>query len=453
MLIANAAGFYGDRIDAAHRIVDHTELDYLTFDYLAELTMSILARSRQKDPARGFASDFVDVVRALGPALYLQPQLRLISNAGGVNPIRCVEAIAVALIDSGSPEMAIAVVLGDNLLDRLEELLAHGCPLQNLDTGAPFSELHSPTVAANAYLGAAPIAAALAGDARLVVTGRVADAALTVGPAIYECGIPLDRWNDLAMATVAGHLIECGAQVTGGYASQPVAWPLANIGYPIVDMTSPDRFTITKPPLTDGAVNRQTVVEQLVYEVGNPQHYLTPDVDVDLTTVRIAEEEPDRVAVWGAQGGPPPSSYKVSLAYHAGYTTTAELLVYGRDCIRRGHELADLVLTRTAAAGRDLQRSHVELLGSGIGVPSDREISADPPEVVLRISVADPDRSLVDRFAREIPPLITTGPAGIAGYASGRPRTRPMYAYWPTTVPKDLVEPAIEIRSARDWVG
>lgn len=453
MQIANAAGFLGDNLDAPRQLVEKASVDYLTLEYLAELTLSILARLREKDPQAGYAVDFLDVLRSLTPALYLQPQLKIVTNAGGMNPRACAAAAGTLLVENGSGEFPLAVVTGDDLLGQLEELMANGCLLENLDTGQPLSELKHPVVSANAYLGAWPIAKALDSGAKLVITGRVADASLTVGPAVHEFGWAWDDWNRLAAASVAGHLIECGAQATGGYTTDWQRWNLADVGYPIAEIDADGGTRITKTPGTGGAVTRETVVEQLLYEIGDPAHYLTPDVDVDFTTVELRDEGNDCVRVSGAIGRPAPDTYKVSLAYHDGYTASGQLLVYGRDCLDKARACAAMIFARVQRAGYELQQTHVELLGAGVGVPGLHEPPESLREVVLRVSARDPRREAVERFTKELAPLITSGPAGLAGYASGRAAVRPVFAYWPTRVPKDWIELLVEVRPAKDWAG
>ncbi len=449
--IANAAGFLGDNLDAPRLLVERATVDYLTLEYLAELTLSILARLREKDPRSGYAGDFLPVLKSLAPSLYLQPQLKIITNAGGMNPRACAAAAGALLTESGSGELPLGVVQGDDLLGQLEELTAHGCRFDNLDTGQPLSELRKPVVSANAYLGAGPVVTALQAGARLVITGRVADASLTVGPAVYEYGWAWNDWNHLAAASVAGHLIECGAQSTGGYSTAWRDYALAEVGYPIAELEDDGRATITKTPGSGGAVTRETVVEQLLYEIGDPAHYLTPDVDVDFTTVEVHDQGGDRVLVQGATGRAAPESYKVSLAYHDGYTASGQLLVYGRDCIAKARSCAEIVFARLRRAGFELQQTHVELLGAGAGVPGQHEPPADLREVVLRLTARDGRREAVERFTQEIAPLITSGPAGLAGYAAGRSPVRPVFAYWPTLVPKPMVEQSVEVRLAREW--
>ncbi len=377
--IANAAGFFGDNLDAPRRLVEAAEVDYLTLEYLAELTLSILARLREKDPQAGYASDFLKALESICPALRQQSQLSVVTNAGGMNPPSCAASAARLLHRAGLDYLSIGVVSGDDLLSALPALRQAGCRLENMDTGQPLSELKQPIVSANAYLGAQPIAQALEQDARVVITGRVADASLTVGPAAHEFGWHWDDWTRLAGASVAGHLIECGAQATGGLFRHWQDLHLADVGYPIAEIESDASSTITKPARTGGRVSRQTVVEQLLYEIGDPAHYLTPDVDVDFTTVEVHETAADRVSVRGAAGRPAPDSYKVSLAYHDGYLASGQLLVYGRDALDKARACADMIADRVAAAGYQLDQLHVECLGAGDAVPGCPARQRTPP--------------------------------------------------------------------------
>ncbi len=461
--IANGAGFLGDWLDAPRRLVERAEVDYLTIEHLAELTMSILARQREKHPAAGFAEDFLDILKSLTPALQQQPQLKIIANSGGMNPPACVRAAAKILADAGLAHTPIGCVIGDDLLPRIDELLAAGCPLANLDTGQALADFlatqlhvpHSPVVSANAYLGARPIADALAAGARIVITCRVADASLTVGPAMHHFGWRWDDWDKLAAASVAGHLIECGAQVTGGYSVNWHHYELADVGYPIAELSASGEAVIAKPAGSGGSVNRRTVTEQLVYEIGDPQHYLTPDVDCDFTTVSVEEIAPDRVAVREATGRPAPDTYKVSLAYRDGWMASGTLLVFGPDCRQKAEACGRIILERCRLAGFELARTNVELLGFGGGVPGAwfwRKYQS-PGELVLRVTAHDPRREAIECFARQFAPLITSGPAGLAGYAAGRPQVRPVFAYWPTLVPRSLVTPTVEVRPAKDWIS
>jgi hypothetical protein len=441
VVIGNGAGFLGDWTDAPRRLAEGARLDYLTLEYLAELTMSILARSREKDPARGYAEDLIAVLASLVPALSSQPKLRIITNAGGVNPVACAAAAAEVLVRGGLSHTPIAVVTGDDLQPRLRELQAAGCRFENLDTGQPLANLTAPVISANAYFGAAPIVQALAAGARIVITGRVADASLTVAPAVHEFGCAWDDWPRLAGASVAGHLIECGAQVTGGYMTSDHWYEtnLAEIGYPIAEFAADGSCIITKPDGSGGAVDRETVAAQLVYEIGDPAHYLTPDVDVNFTTVEIDAIGRDRVRVRGATGQPPPDTLKVSLAHHDGYTAAGELLVSGPRADEKARVCASIVVARMRSAGVVLDEMMHEVFGDAQSA------------LVLRIAARDERREAVELFTKQFAPLITSGPAGLAGYARGRPQVRPVYAYWPTNVPRALVKPRCEVRTAAEW--
>lgn len=449
--IGNGAGFWGDNLDAPRRLVETARLDYLTLEYLAELTLSILARLREKDPTAGYAHDFLPVLKSLVPSLKAQPQLKIVTNAGGMNPASCAQAAAKILAEAGLGDTVIGVVSGDDLLPRIGEIRAAGCEFENLDDGRPLSDLQQPIVSANAYLGARPIAAALTKGARIVITGRVADASLTVGPAVHEFGWSWDDWNKLAGASVAGHLIECGAQATGGYSH---AWPsvdLADVGYPIAELEGDGSTAITKPKGSGGEVSRDTVRSQLLYEIGDPRHYLTPDVDCDFTTVRIDDDLADCVRVRGAQGTSAPGTLKVSLAYRDGFMADGRLLVYGRDCVAKAHDCARIIWAKLREAGFEYARSHVELLGAGGGVPGLHEPPPELREVVLRLAVHDPRREAVERFTREFAPLATSGPAGLAGYTQARGEVRPVFAYWPTLVPREFLTPTVAVRAAKEW--
>jgi hypothetical protein len=455
--IANAAGFLGDWLDAPRRLVERAEVDVLTLEHLAELTMSILARLREKDPDAGYAEDFIEVLRSLTPALKSQPQLKIVANSGGVNPRACVKAAAKVLAEQGLGDTIIGCVTGDDLLPRLADLQSQGVELRNLDTSQPLqSAIRNPQsaiVSANAYLGARPIADALAAGARIVITGRVADASLTVGPAVHHFGWKWDDWNRLAAASVAGHLIECGAQVTGGYSVDWQNYDLLDVGYPIAEISEDGSAVIIKPAGSGGAVNRRTVVEQLVYEIGDPAHYLTPDVDCDFTTVEVEDLGQDRVMVKNATGWPATDTYKVSLAYRDGWMASGTLLVYGPDCREKAEACVRIILERCKLAGYELAQTNIELLGAGAGVPGSffhRKYQTSG-EVVLRVSAHDPRREALECFARQFAPLITSGPAGLAGYAAGRPQVRPVFAYWPALVPKSLVQPRLEVKAAKEW--
>jgi hypothetical protein len=447
--IANAAGFLGDSLSAPRQLLEAAEVDYLTLEYLAELTMSILARSREKNPERGYAGDFIDVLSDISEFLQSRSQLKIVTNAGGVNPEACATAASRVLCDAGLGNQQVAIVSGDDLLPDLERLQKSGHTFENLETGEALGERRKDIVSANAYLGAEPICEALQQNARIVITGRVADAALAVGPAMYEYNWTSNDLTQLAGASVAGHLIECGAQVTGGYATTWKDLDLADVGYPIVELDNDGSGVITKPAGSGGVVNLRTVTEQLVYEIGDPQHYLTPDVDVDFTTVELEEVGTDRVRYQGAVAHGSPDMYKATLAMRDGFMAAGQLLVFGKDCRDKAQACAEMIFARLRRVGLDPARHQIELLGTGASMhrDDDRELQ----EVVLRVAVHDTRREVVEHFSREIAPLITSGPAGLAGYAAGRVAVRPVYSHWPTLIPKSEVRPRVTLRTAVEW--
>lgn len=450
--VGNGAGYWGDSLDAPRLLAESGQLDYLTLEYLAELTLSILAHLKSRDPAAGYVTDVPTVLASLVPALQAQPNLKLVTNAGGMNPAACARKASEILNAAGLGEVRVAAVAGDNLLPQLDSHIAAGETFVNLDTGRPFSDVRPQLASANAYLGAAGIVRALASDARIVITGRVADASLTVGPAVHEFGWNWDDWNRLAAASVAGHLIECGAQVTGGmFSGWTGGLSLKNLGYPIAELSEDGRTVITKPPGTGGVVNVETVSEQLVYEIGDPAHYLTPDVDADFSHVRLNQAAVDRVEVSGAAGGPAPARYKVSMAYRDGFMAAGTLVVCGRDAEQKARACGDLIVSRLRAAGIELARTHIECLGTGDTLPGVWPRSAQVYEVVLRMSVHDPSRESVERFLREFSPLAGAGTPGVTGYTGPRPKPYPVFAYWPTLIARERVLEQIEVKAAREW--
>ena len=445
--IGNGCGFWGDNLDAPVRLARDGRLDYLTLEYLAELTMSILALQKQRDPTAGYAHDFIDVLRRLTPILAAQPGLKVVTNAGGMNPASCAERATSVLAEAGLPARRVAVVTGDDLVGRLDALIAAGQALANLDTGEPLATVRNRVVSANAYLGARPIVDALRLGAAVVLTGRVADASLTVAPAVFEHGWDWGDVGRLGAATVAGHLIECGAQATGGLWTNWTAVPdLADVGYPIADLAADGSFRIEKPAGTGGAVNVETISEQLLYEVGDPAAYLTPDVTADFTTVRLSEEKKDVVAVNSAGGRPATGTYKVSVAYRDGYAASGTLVLLGPDAERKARFAGQVLLDRLKAAGVTFPHTLVECLGAGDCVPGVIKPAAPPPEVVLRVAVRGPDRAAVERFTKEFAPLVTAGPPGVTGYTTGRPTVREVLAYWPALIAKEAVDPHVSVR-------
>ncbi len=443
--IGNGCGFWGDSLQAPIALAEHGRLDYLTLEYLAELTMSILALQKERHPDAGFASDFLDVLERLIPTLQAQPKLKIITNAGGMNPHGCATKARALLDKAGLKDRVIATVSGDDLMPRLDALLAAGHGLNHLDNGEALATIRPRVVSANVYFGARPIVEALSRGASIVITGRVADASLTLAPAVHEFAWPWDDWNRLSAATTAGHLIECGAQVTGGlWCNWRELSDLAGVGYPIAEIDADGSFTITKPPGTGGAVNRETVGEQLLYEVGDPAAYLTPDVTADFTSVALTEIGRDVVRITAARGRPATDSYKVSIAYRDGFMASGTLVIAGPNAAAKARFCGETLLERLRRVGVEPQHRNIECLGAGDCVPGLTKTAPDCPEVVLRVAVRDERRAVVERFTKEFAPLVTSGPPGVTGYTTGRPTVREVFAYWPALLAKTAVTPVVE---------
>ena len=454
--IGNGAGFWGDNLDAPYLLARDGRLDVLTLEYLAELTMAILSHLRTRDPAAGYVTDFPDLVGRLLPILHDQAGLRVVTNAGGLNPPACAARCGRILADGGMGRTLIGVVTGDDVLDRIPDWIGRGVDLAHLETGDPIAGIAGRLVAANVYLGAHLIAVGQRQGARIVLTGRVADASLTLGPAVAHFGWEWDDWRRLAGASTAGHLIECGAQATGGLWSGWAELPdYAEIGYPIAEIAEDGSFAITKPEGTGGRVSVETVTEQLLYEIDDPARYRTPDVDVDFTGLSMTEQGTDRVVVTGAAGRPPSDRLKLVGVYRDGWTASGLLAVVGRDAEAKARAAGRIILDRVKRAGYALEQTLVECLGAGDVACGIIRPTTPPSEVVLRITVRDPERAAVERFCRELAPLVTAGPPGIVGYASGRPTPRPAFGYWPALVPRELAESAVrlEVGTASEWAG
>jgi hypothetical protein len=444
--IANASGFWGDQPDAAARLVAaQPDLGFLTLDYLAEVSLSIMAIMRSKDPSAGYARDFVDVVRSLCPFWSAGGATRVVTNAGGLDPDACARECAGVLRAAGLSRLKVAAVGGDDVLPVLGSATGG---FANLETGALLSTVAPRLVTANAYLGAGAIADALRAGADVVITGRVADPSLTVGPCIAHFGWSPADFGPIAGATVAGHLIECGTQACGGFSTDWLDLPdNLSIGFPIVEVSADGSCVVTKAAGTGGAVTAQTVKEQLLYEIGDPGNYLSPDAAVSFLTLRVEPAGADRVRVSGATGRAPTDSYKVSATYRDGYKAHGMVTIFGHDAVKKARRAGEGVLLRLQGAGC-LYREHlIECLGTGASVRGIASRMSDTQlvETVLRVSVAADSREPVERFAKEIAPLVTCGPQGVTGYAAGRPRVLPIFGFWPTLVSRSAVSPTFRI--------
>jgi hypothetical protein len=438
--IANAGGYWGDDLGQFQRQIELGPVDYVTLDFLAEITMSIMQKQRARDPRAGYARDFVAQVEQALPIL-VERGIRVITNAGGVNPLACRGALLEKAQLLGKP-IEVAAVVGDDLMDRLGELNASGVPLDNMDDGASFLGVRDRVSSANAYYGAWPVVDALASGAQIVVTGRCTDTGITLAPMIHAFGWRPNDWDRLAAGIVAGHIVECGAQSTGGNVTD---WRrikhYERIGYPVLEVSPDGSFVVTKHAGTGGAVTVRTVKEQLVYEMGDPRSYITPDVVADFGSARLEQVGRDRVRVWGVRGRPAPPNLKVSASYFDGWKASGTLILSGPEAVDKARAFADLFWKRL---GLEFAERQVELIGHSacwgpLAPPS------DPPEILLRLSVRDPDKQKIEPFAKMVPAVILSGPPGVA-VTSGRPQAQEVVAYWPALVPRDSIKPRLVTR-------
>jgi hypothetical protein len=444
-------GFWGDWLEAPARLVREGPLDFLMMDFLAEVTMSILQKQRSRDPEAGYARDVVPLLAGLLPDL-VERGIRVTTNAGGVNPDSCAAAIAAEARRLGlGGRLRIGVVTGDDMLDRLDDLIARGVGLSDMDTGRPLAEVRDRVLAANAYLGAWPVVEALSRGADVVVTGRVTDTGLTLAPLIHRFGWRRDDWHRLAAGTIAGHIIECGAQCSGGncLAHWPDVTSLEDVGYPVVEAAPDGTFAVTKHPGTGGTVTVASVTEQLVYEMGDPANYITPDCVADFTTIRLEPQGTDRVLVSGVRGRPATDMLKVSVAYRHGFKAVGTLVYAWPDALAKAREADRVLRARLERLGLRFD----ELLTEYVGVnathgPLAGEVPPDLPEVQLRVGARSGDRAPVERFTRELAPLILNGPPSVTGFAGGRPKVEEIVAYWPVLVPKSEIVPAVRVFTA-----
>ena len=451
VLIANGQGFWGDSILGPIRLVREGPIDYLTLDYLAEVTMSILQKQRSRDPKAGYATDFVRMIARVLPELVAK-RIKVVANAGGVNPLACKDAVLEVMAKQGVRGVKVAVVEGDDIFARLDELIASGEPLANMDTGAPLSAVRERVSSANVYLGAFPIAEALSQGAQIVITGRGTDPGLVLGPMIHEFGWKKSDYDLLAAGTIAGHIVECGVQCTGGNFTDWKSVPdLAMAGYPIIEMNADGTFAITKHANTGGMVTKSTVLHQLVYEMGDPHKYIGPDNCADFDSIELSDRGCDRVEARGAKGSAPTDTYKVSISYQDGWKATGQLTISGPDALAKARLCAEIVWKRLAYDGCTYAEDEklVEFVGAnvchaGFDVPG----AGDPNEVVLRLGVKGRDKAKIERFTYELVPLVTSGPPGVTGFAGGRPQVQEIVAFWPALLAKGKVETRVQVFSS-----
>jgi hypothetical protein len=420
-------------------------------DYLAEVTMSIMQKQKARDPNAGYARDFIPLMKRILPAC-VERNIKVTANAGGVNVPGCANALIEVARELGlAGKLRIGIVTGDDIMSRIDELLARGIELRTMDNGEPLSTVRDSIQSANVYLGAAPMVEALRQGAQVVITGRATDTGLTLAPLIYEFGWASDDWNRLAAGTIAGHIIECGAQASGGncqYEWRSIP-DLANVGFPIAEAAPDGTFVITKHEGTGGRVNIPSVKEQLVYEMGDQHEYITPDVVADFTTIHLQDDGRDRVRVYGIEGKPATEFLKVSISYSAGYKAVGTLVYAWPDAYEKAQAADKIMRARLDRLGLRFEHMLTEFVGASAthGLLAG-EPRGDAPEVQLRFGVRGQDRAAIDRFTKEIAPLILTGPPAVTGFAGGRPKVEEIVAYWPALIPKEEIRPTVKVLDA-----
>jgi hypothetical protein len=442
--IASGQGFWGDLLTAPIDQVTKGPIDYMMMDYLAEVTMSIMQKQKRRDPKLGYAKDLVELFEQILP-ICVEKNIKVITNGGGVNPVSCSQAILDVARRLGINKLKIGVILGDDILDRIDALRAQGIELKNMETGESLDTVRDRLQSANVYFGAFPIVEALKRGAQIVLTGRTTDTGLTLAPMIYEFDWKEDDWDKLAAGTVAGHILECGGQASGGnfsgdWRSVP---DLAHIGFPIAEAYPNGEIVITKHENTGGLVSLATVKEQLLYEIGNPKEYITPDCVADFTTIQLEQVGPNRVKVFGVKGKPATAYYKVSMSYLDGYTAVGTLTYAWPDALEKAQKADEVLRTRLRDLHLDFEEIRTEFLGYNSCHGPLATPMSEVNEVVLRVGVRSQDYNAVERFGKELAPLILTGPPGVTGFAGGRPKPSEVISYWPALIPKSAVQPEI----------
>jgi hypothetical protein len=444
--IAGGLGFYGDSWRPIKASIERGNVQYVASDHLAELTLAILQKDRQRDPKLGYTRDLVPMLADVLP-IAVPRGIKFILNAGGLNPLAAREVLLSALRKFGL-KLKVGVVLGDAVQERLDELREVGVALAHMDTGEDIATVRERIVFASAYLGAKPLVEALEAGADIVLTGRVADAALFLAPMVYELGWRWDEWDKLAQGMVVGHLLECSGQATGGnfggdWRSIP---DLAHIGYPIAEVWENGDALITKAPNTGGRVSFDTLREQLLYEVHDPGHYMTPDVDVDMTTLLMEEVGPDEVRVTGATGGPAPEMLKIVAGYEDGVMGQAMLGYAWPDAMAKAQAAAAIIQQQMSEIGLRAEETIIEYIGynSIHGPLADPTHVDDLNEVYLRIAVRCADKREAAKLGRLFPPMALSGPPFIGG-AGGMMEPRGLLGIWPTLAPRGIIEEYVRV--------
>ena len=447
--IASGQGFWGDLQTAPVDQVRKGPIDYMMMDFLAEVTMSILQKQKMKDPKLGYAKDLVPLFEEILPDI-VKKNVKVITNGGGVNPIACREAIFAVARKLGIKNLKIGIVIGDDILGKIDELATKGIALDNMETKEKLASIRSKVISANVYFGAMPIVEALKQGAQIVITGRTTDTGLTLAPMIHEFGWSPNDWDKLAAGTVVGHILECGGQASGGNFSRDwKAIPdLAHIGFPIAEARPDGTMIITKHELTGGLVSSSTVKEQLLYEIGNPKEYITPDCIADFTTIELNDVATNRVEVSGVKGRAATEFYKVSMSYADGFTAFGTLTYAWPDALEKASTADEILRLRLADLKLQFEEIRTEFLGFNSCFGPLAENSNELNEVVMRVGVRGYDKQSIDRFSKELAPLILTGPPSVTGFAGGRPKPSEVVAYWPALIPKSAVTPNVVVEEA-----
>jgi hypothetical protein len=445
--IASGQGFWGDLQTAPLDQVSKGPIDYIMMDFLAEVTMSIMQKQKRRNPDSGYAKDLISYIDQILP-ICAERGIKIITNGGGANPTACCEAIMHCAEKKEIKGLTVGIVTGDDILPRLKSLHSEAHALTNMESGQEFDSIHQRILSANVYFGAWPIVEALEKGADVVVTGRTTDTGLTLAPMIYEFGWKKNDWNKLAAGTIAGHILECGGQASGGNFSAD--WrsvpDLSHIGFPIAEAYPSGEVVITKHENTGGLVSLASVKEQLLYEIGDPRTYITPDCVADFTSIQLADEGPNRVRMRSVSGGPATEFYKVSMAYSDGYTAVGTITYAWPDALEKAKAADEIVRTRLKEQGLTYEEIRSEFVGFDSSHGPLAVTGNECNEVVLRIGVRDHIHKAVEMFTKELAPLILTGPPGATGFGGGRPKAKEVVAYWPALISKKAVQPTVTVR-------
>ncbi len=435
--IGNAGGFWGDDLSALKRQIDGGELDYITSDYLAEITMGILMKQKLKNPDMGYVYDFLEQIEDVLGSLK-KKGVRIITNAGGMNP----GALAKKIVEIGKKKglsIKVATVEGDDIAGNIDDFYPDVEKLANMETGEPFELVKNSLLSANVYLGVPPLVEALKSGADIIITGRATDTAITLAPMIYEFGWELNEWDKLASGIIGGHIIECGSQSTGGnFTDWEKIDNWGKIGFPVIEVNKDGTFYVTKHSGTGGIVSTDSVKEQLLYEMGNPKEYISPDVVADFTTISVEDAGKDRVFISGIKGKPSTLFLKVSASYTDGYKANGSILIGGTELKKKSEIFSKILWDKV---GEDFEMKNSELLGA--------DDNNNFGKAILRFGVYDHDINKINKFGKEISTLILSGPAG-AAVTGGRPKPQKVIGYWPALIRKELINPIVKVISTEN---